>query len=412
MKNIHEIEIKLEKEWTDALDVTFKKKSKDANVDGFRKGNVPKDIFIKKFGIESLYMDSVDAVISIAYKKILDQNKLIPEIEPKVDIKDINEKSITFLFTIVTKPELKLGEYKNLGIKKGKVTISKDEIENEIKNLRSRYAEIVIKEKGTVEDGNTAVIDFEGTVDGKKLEGGSGKDYPLEIGSNTFIPGFESGLIGMKVGEKKTLKLKFPENYTDDLKNKDVTFDVTIKEIKERVLPELNKDFYEDLGYEVKDENEFKERVKKDLKDRKQQEVDDKYLEDVMEKAAANMKGEINNEIIHEEIHRMIHQYEEQLKMQGLSIDQYLEFTKQTREDLEKMMEKEAAKRVKYRYLLENVAEAEKIEISDADAKKEAKIMAETYGMKENEFLTQFGGLDIVKYDMKMRKAMEILKNN
>ena len=124
------------------------------------------------------------------------------------------------------------------------------------------------------------------------------------------------------------------------------------------------------------------------------------------------MKGEINNEIIHEEIHRMIHQYEEQLKMQGLSIDQYLEFTKQTREDLEKMMEKEAAKRVKYRYLLENVAEAEKIEISDADAKKEAKIMAETYGMKENEFLTQFGGLDIVKYDMKMRKAMEILKNN
>lgn len=412
MKNVHNVEIKIDgSEWENILDTVFKKKQKEAKVDGFRKGTVPKDIYLKKVGIQSLYADAIDIAMNSAYKKILTEQKLIPECEPKVDIKNINEKEVVFEFTIITKPEIKLGEYKNLGIKKDKITVTKEEIEKEINQLKTKYAEIVVKENGTVEDGNTAVIDFEGKVDGKVLEGGTGKDYPLEIGSNTFIPGFESGLVGMEVGETKDLNLKFPENYTEDLKNKDVVFKVTIKEIKERILPELNEDFYKDLGYDdVKDSKQFEEKIKAELKHRKEHQVEDKYLNDLMEKAISNMKIELNEEIIHDEIHRMIHQYEEQLKMQGLSIEQYLQFTNSRMEDLESQMKPEAENRVKARYLLEEIAVKENIKITEDDAKKEAKDMASRYGMEEAEFLTAFGGLEVVKYDLKMRKAMDILK--
>lgn len=414
MNNVHNIDITINgKEWEGMLDTAFLKKQKDVKVDGFRKGNVPKDIYIKKVGIESLYMDAVDIAMQSAYKKVLNEEKLIPECEPKVDIKSINKDELVLEFTIITKPEIKLGEYKNLGVKKDKVTVSKEEVESEIKHLRSQYAEIVIKENGTVEEGNTAVIDFEGFVDDKKLEGGSGQDYPLEIGSNTFIPGFESGLVGMKVNEEKELNLKFPENYTEDLKNKDVLFKVTVKEIKERILPELNEDFYKDLGYEdIKDEKAFEDKIKEDIKHRKSHQVEDKYVDELMQKAISNMKIELNPEIVEDEIHRMINQYEQQLKMQGLSIEQYLQFTNSKREDLEEQMKPEAENRVKSRYLLEAVAEKEEIKITDADAKKEAKNMASKYGMEEKEFLQAFGGIDVVKYDMKMRKAIEIIKNN
>lgn len=413
MKNIHEIEIKIDgKKWEDILNAAFKKKSKDLEIDGFRKGAVPKDIYLKKFGIESLYMDAVDVAMSEAYKKALSENKLIPETEPKLDIKNISEKEVVLVFTIITKPEIKLGKYKNLGIKKDEIEVSEEEINDEIKNLQKKLAEIVVKEEGKIEDGNTAVIDFEGKVDGKIIDGGTGSDYPLEIGSNTFIPGFEKSIIGMKVGETKSINLKFPENYTKELAGKDVIFKVTLKQIKAKVLPELGVDFYQDLGYEnVKSEKEFKEKVKHEIEHRKSHEIENNYVEKVLEKGSSQMDVKINEEIIHDEIHRMVHQYEEQLKMQGLNLEKYLEFTNSTMEDLEKMMQSEAAKRVKYRYFLEAVAEAEKIEITNKDADAEVENLATNYGMKKDEFINAFGGLDMIKYDLKMRKAMEIIKN-
>ena len=177
-------------------------------------------------------------------------NKLVPVIEPKLDVKTIDEKSVTFTFTIITKPEIKLGAYKDLKIKKETAKVTKEEIQEEIENLRSKFAEITVKEDGQkIADKDTAVINFKGYVDSKELEGGSGESFPLEIGSNTFIPGFESGLIGLKKGDKKTLELKFPENYAQDLGGKDVTFDVEIMEIKTRVLPEINEEFFNDLVY-------------------------------------------------------------------------------------------------------------------------------------------------------------------
>jgi len=414
MKNVKEIEVELKgKEWQDILEETFKKKAKEVKVDGFRKGSVPKEIFIKKFGIESLYMDATDKALQVAYKKVLEENKIEPVVEPRVDIKHICEDCVTFVFKIISHPEVKLGSYKNLKVKKDAAKVSDEEINNEIETLRNKYAEIMVKDNGQVVLGNTAVIDFEGMVDGKALEGGSGTDFPLELGSNTFIPGFEEGIVGMTIGETKELKLKFPENYTPALKNKEVIFKVTLKSIKERVLPELNKDFYLDLGYDkVETEKDLRAEIKKALTVKKEYDIENIYVESLLEKAANNLKVEVNEEIISDEVERMINQYSEQLRMQGLSIEQYLEFTKSNLEDLKKNMTPEALKRVKYRYLLEGIAKKEEITITQEEAKEEAQKLAETYGMEEADFLTKFGGLDMVKYDLEMRKAIEILKSN
>ena len=411
MKNVHDIEIEIKgKEWEEILDSTFKKKNKDLKVDGFRKGKCPKNIYLQKFGIESLYMDAVDVACGKAYTDALRENNLLPVCEPKMDVKEIDKDHVKFTFTIITRPEVKLGKYKDLGVKKDEVKVSKKEIDAEVARLCSRFAEIVVKENGEVLEGNTAVIDFEGFVDGEVLEGGNGSNYLLEIGSHTFIPGFEEGLVGMKVGETKELNLKFPSEYTKELANKDVKFKVTVREIKERVLPELNKDFYADLGYEdIETEEDFRKEVKKVIEERKKEEVKNKYLDDVLEAASKNMEVSINPEIIDDEIHRMINQFGDQLRMQGLSVDQYLQFTGLSHEDLHKQMEPEATKRVRYRYLIEEVANAEKIEISDEDANSEALDMAANYDVSKEEFLTHFGGLEVVKYDMRMRKALEIL---
>ena len=411
-KNVHEIEITIEgKEWEDILDKVFKKKVKDVKIDGFRKGSVPKDVFIKKMGIETLFMDAVDMAVEPAYKKVLDENKLVPVIEPKLDVKAIDDKKVTFMFTITEKPEIKLGAYTKLGVKKDEVKVTKKEIDEEIDNLRTRFAEIVVKKDGEVKKKDTAVINFKGYVDGKELDGGTGENYPLEIGSNTFIPGFEDALVGMKVNEEKSIDLKFPDNYVPELAGKAVKFDVKVVEIKERVLPEIDKDLFADLGFkDVKTKEEFENKIKSQIEERKTAEVDEQYAEKCLDKAVSNMKIDLDDEIISDEVHRMMHNFEHQLSHQGLNLEQYYEFTKTTHEDLHKQMEPEAIKRVKYRYLLEEIIDKEKIEVSDKDAEKEAETMANNYGMKKDEFVASYGGIDFIKYDMKMRKAIDIVK--
>lgn len=411
-KNVHEIEITIEgKEWETILDKSFKKKNKDVKIDGFRKGNAPKDVYIKKFGIESLYMDAVDMAVEPAYKKALENQNLIPVIEPSLDVKTIDKDKVVFKFTIVTKPEIKLGDYTKLGVKKDEVKVTKKEIEEEIDSLRTRFAEIVVKKEGTVNEKDTAVINFKGYVDGKELEGGSGENYPLEIGSHTFIPGFEEALIGMKVNEEKTIDLKFPDNYVADLAGKDVKFDVKVLEIKERVLPEINEDLYKDLGFDdVKTKEELEAKIKSQLEESKKARIEEEYAEKCLDKAASNMKIDLNEEIIDDEVHRMIHQFENQLKNQGLNIEQYYQFTNTTHEDLHKQMEGEATKRIKYRFLLEAVIDAEKIEVTDKDAEAKADEMAKDYGMTKLEFIEAYGNIEYIKYDMKMRKAIEIIQ--
>ena len=413
-KNEEKITIKIEgEEWQKALDKAFKKKVKEVKVDGFRKGSVPKNIYLEKFGLESLYMEAVDSCLNDAYKKALDKSKVEPVVEPKIDIPAIDKNSVTFTITLVGKPEVKLGEYKNLKIKKDKVSVAQKEIDAEIEHLREQFAEIRVKEDGEVEDGDTAVIDFKGYVDGKELEGGSGENYPLEIGSHTFIPGFEEGVLKMKVGDEKDLELAFPKDYVKDLAGKKVTFHVTLREIKTRVLPDIDDNFFKDLGYDkVTNASELAKEVEKVIKERKQREIDDRFIEEVLNKAAENMKVDLSAEIIDDEVHRMLHQFENQLQMQGLKMEQYLEFSKLTMEDVHKNMEPEAIKRIKYCYLLEAVAEAEKIEVTDEEANKDAEEMAKNYGISKDELLKAFGSMEVLKYDSKMRKTLEFLKTN
>ena len=414
-KSEKEIEIIIEgKEWEEALDKAFKKANKNAKIDGFRPGKAPKDVFLKKYGKESLYMDAADTAADLAYQKLLteyasDVKELVAR--PDIALTDINDEKVTFKFTLTMRPEVKLGKYKDLGVKKDEVKAEEAEIEDAIKHMRERYAEDVLKE-GAIADGDIAVIDFEGFVDGEAFEGGKSENYSLKIGSGTFIPGFEEGLIGLKSGDKKDVKVTFPEDYhAEDLKGKEATFKVTVHEVKEVKIPELDKDFFADLGMEgINTKEELEAQISENILAQKEMESENKYMDDLLEAAAKDVKVEIPEAMINEELDRMVAQYADHLKMQGISIEQFYQFTNSDEQALKDQMRPEAIKRITYRLMLEEIAKAEKIEIDDKEAKEEAKNLAEKYQMKEDEFLSAFGGLDIVKYDMRMRKAMEILK--
>ena len=263
-KSTHEVEVKIEgADWTKAIDDAFANKVKTVTVDGFRKGKCPRSVYEKKFGKESLYLDAADASLQKAYEKAMKENELVPVVQPNVDLKSIDENGVTFVFTITTKPEVKVKKYKGLSVKKEEVKVTKEEIEHEIGHLLERFTEMVTKEDGTVENGNLAIIDFEGFHNGKAFDGGKGENYSLEIGSHTFIPGFEEQLVGMKTGEEKEIQVTFPEEYpNEELKGQEVTFKVKVNEIKEKIARELDKDFFDDLAMEgITDKKSLEEEI-------------------------------------------------------------------------------------------------------------------------------------------------------
>lgn len=414
-KNVKEITIKIEgKEWQDALDKAFEKANKKVKIDGFRQGKAPKEVFIKKYGEESLFMDAADLVLQPAYQKMLYENKDVEIVaQPEVALKSISKDGVEFVFTITTKPEVKLGKYKKLGVKKEKVEVTKEEIENALNETLNRYAENVVKE-GKVENGDIAIIDFEGFKDGVAFEGGKGENYSLTIGSNTFIPGFEDQIIGMSKDEEKDINVTFPEDYhSEDLKGQKVVFKVKVNEIKTTKIPELDKDFFEDLAMEGIDSKESLEKqLEENIKAHKEQHAEDHYIDELLKKGIENMEVDIPEAMINEELDRMIRQYEENLKMQGLTLEQFYQFTNSDEAALKDQMKEEAEKRVASRLLLEAIKVEEKIEIADDEAKKEAEELAKKYNMEKDEFLKLFGGIEMVKYDMEMRRAIEILKEN
>ena len=411
-KNRHEFTIKIEgEEWEKAQDEAFKKRNKNAKIDGFRPGHAPKDVFIKHYGKESLYFDAADNLLQDAYAKVIEKEKVVPVVEPKVDIKSINETGVEFIFTIITKPEVKIKKYKDLGVKKESTKVTKEEIDHEISHLLERYTELMVKD-GEIENGNVAVIDFEGFKDGVAFEGGKGENYSLEIGSNTFIPGFEEQLIGMKTGDEKEIKVTFPKDYSEkSLAGSDATFKVKVHEVKEKQVRELDEEFFEDLAMEgVNSKETLEEEMKKTIKARKETDAENKYVDDLLAKIAENTEVEIPEEMIDDEVHRLIHRFEEQLKMQGISLDLYYEFTKTTHEDLHKQMEGEAKKNVTYRLILEELVKEEKIEVTLEDGEKEADSLAIKYGITKEELLKEFGGLDMIMYDLEIRKVFDKLK--
>ncbi len=410
--NVHEVIVKIEGvEWTEALDKAFKSKQKDAKVDGFRKGKVPRNIYEKHYGKESLFFLAAEEVLQSAYAKAMEESNLIPVVQPSVDIKDISDKGVEFTFKIITKPEVKIKNYKGLGIKPEEIKVTKDEIDHEIGHLLEEYTELVTKE-GEVKNGDVAVIDFEGFKDGKPFDGGKGENYSLEIGSNTFIPGFEEQVIGMKTGEEKDLTVSFPEDYgVEDLKGQPVIFKVKVNEIKEKVTRELDKEFFEDLAMEgVHSKETLEKEVEKNIKAQKEADNENKYIDHLLEEVAKNVEVDIPQEMVDEETTRLLGRFEQQMAMQGISLDIYYQFTKSSEEDLRKQMDKEAYQNVLYRLMLEEIMNLEKIEVSQEEASKEAEELAKKYKMDKEDILKQFGGLEMIQYDLEMHKVIELLK--
>ena len=411
--NIHEVEAKIEgKEWEKACDKVFLEKQKTVKVDGFRKGKVPRNIYEKRFGKESLYLDAAQLVLPDAYDKALKESKIEPIVQPGVNIKNISEKGVEFVFRLISKPEVVIKKYKGLNIKPEKVEVSKEEIDHELSHLLERYTELVTKEKGKVENGDIAIIDFEGFKDGVAFDGGKGENYSLEIGSHSFIPGFEEGIVGMKVGEEKDLDLTFPEDYgAKDLAGAKVVFKVKVNEIKQKQTRELDEDFFEDLGMEgVDSEEKLRKEIKASITAQKEVEAENKYVDHILEEVSKNVEVNIPEEMVEEEVDRLMTRFEEQMKMQGISLDVYYQFTGSSEKDLKSQMEKEAYTNVLYRLMLEELTSLEKVEVSLEEAEKEAEEIAKKYKMEKDEFLKEFGGLDLVKTDLKMRKVIELLK--
>ena len=411
---LHEVVVKIDGErWQKAIDEAFAKKQKTVKVDGFRAGKVPRNVYEKNFGKESLYLDAADTLVQVAYVEALKDSKLIPVVQPSVDIKSIDENGVEFKFTIITKPTVKIKKYKGLKVEKEKVTVKKEEIEEEVKKLLTKYEELAVKKEGSkVSKGDIAIIDFEGFKDGVAFDGGKGENYSLEIGSNTFIPGFEDGVVGMKQGDEKDIELTFPENYgAKDLAGAKVVFKVKVNEIKEKVARKLDEEFFEDLGMKgVTDEKTLKEEIKKNLTAQKEQAAEYKYEERLLEEVAKNVEVDIPEELVDDEIHEMIHRFEHQLSHQGLTLEMYHQFTNTTHEDLHNQFEKEAYKNVLYRLMLEEIKNLEKIDITDEELDKEIEKVAKDFQTTKEDLLKEYNGKEIFKYDFLMHKTINTLK--
>lgn len=411
-KNIHDVEVSITgTDWEKKLDDAFKKVIKKVKIDGFRPGKAPRNIYEKKYGKESLVIEAAEDSINEAYERALKEFKGVPIIQPTVNIKKADLEGVCYVFTFTTKPEVKINKYTKLGVKKDSSKVTDKEVKEEIEKARKEYADLEVKE-GRIENGDIAIIDYEGFDGDTAFEGGKADNYSLEIGSNTFIPGFEDALIGLKAGDKKDVKLTFPKDYhAKDLAGKDVVFKVTVNEVKTKVYPELNEEFFLDLGMEdVKTTEEFEKKVKESLEAQKEYETENKYIDELFEALLKETTVDIPHELIHEEIDQMVSQYEERLKMQGITLEQFFKYTNSSMDDLKSQMHEEAEKRVKLRFAIEEIIDLEKIDATDEEAEKDAEEKSKKHNMTKDEYIKAFGGIEMLKYDIKVQKVLDILK--
>ena len=413
-KNLKEVVVKIEgKDWSDALDKAFKKINATKTIAGFRKGKAPKNVYLKHFGIESLFYEASNICVDKAYNKMIEDNKdLQIAAQPILDIRTVDEKFIEYVFTLTLKPEVKLGKYKKLDVKKDKVKVTKEEIEHEIKHMREDYKEIVIKD-GKIESGDIAVIDFEGFKDGAPFDGGKGENYSLTIGSNTFIPGFEDQLIGHKSGDEVDVNVSFPEDYhAEDLAGEPVVFKVKVHEVKQTKLPELDQDFFEDLNMEGIDSKEKLEaQVKENIKTRKDAQADDKYIDELLEKIAEDTEVDIPYTMVDDEVTHMLEHFKEHIMMQGITIEQFYQLTNSSEDKLREEYKDEALKRIKNRLIIEKIIEVEKIEVTDEEVEAKVEELATKYNMTKEEVKKQYdNNLDYISYDLKVTRVFDIIK--
>ena len=411
-KNIHEVKVEITgKDWEKKLDETFKKIIKKVKIDGFRPGKAPRNIYEQKYGKQSIVVEAVDSCMNEAYVKALKEFKGEPIMQPTVGIEKADETGVIYVFTFTTKPEIKINKYTNLGVKKDSVKVTKKDVDNEIEKMRKEYADLTVKD-GKAENGDTVIIDFEGFDGDKAFEGGKAENYALELGSNSFIPGFEEALVGVKKGDKKDVNVTFPKDYhAEELKGKPVVFKVLVHEVKTKVYPELDEDFFLDLGLEdVKTKEDLEKTIKETMTEQKEYEAENKYVDELFEALLKETSVEVPHELIHEELDRMVEQYAEKLKMQGITLEQFYKFTNSSEEALKAQMHEEAEKRVKLRFAIDEIIELEKIDATDEEANRDAEEKAKKHGMDKDEYIKAFGGLEMLKYDIKVQKVLDILK--
>ncbi|WP_342436984.1 trigger factor [Paenibacillus sp. FSL L8-0436] len=413
-KNLGVLEVEVEAERVaTALDKAFNKVVKKANVPGFRKGKVPRPIFESRFGVESLYQDAIDILLPEVYGEAVEQTDIFPVDRPEVDIEQF-AKGQAFIFKakITVKPEVKLGEYKGLEVPVQKAEVTEEELDAELKRLQERHAELVVVEDEAAANGDITVIDFDGSVDGVQFEGGQAERHSLELGSNSFIPGFEEQVVGMSTGDFKDVEVTFPEAYhAENLAGKAAVFKVKLHEIKRKQLPALDDEFAKDVS-EFDTLEEYKADLKAQLESRKQEELKGVRETAVVDKAAANAEVEIPEAMIASEVQNMVRDFDNRLRQQGMNMDMFLSFSGQTREDLEIQMKDDAEKRVRNNLVLEVIAKEEKIEVSEEEVNQELASMAESFKRSPEEIrsiLAANGSLSSLNEEISLRKTIELL---
>jgi trigger factor len=397
-----------------ALDKAFKKVVQKVNVPGFRKGKVPRQIFEAKFGVESLYQDALDIIIPEAYLEAVKETEIEPVDRPEVDVEQFGKgKTLKFKAKVTVKPEVELGEYKGIEVTEQDTNVTAEEIDAELKRLQERHAELIpVEDDEAAQNGDVVSIGFEGFIDGEPFEGGKAEKYSLELGSGSFIPGFEDQLIGMKKGEEKDVNVTFPEDYhAEQLKGKAALFKVKLHDIKRKNLPAIDDEFAMDVS-EFETLDEFKKDLEKKLKERKEAEAKRKLENEVVEKASAAATIEIPPVMIDNEAEQMLREYENRLRLQGMSLDMYYQFTGQNADALKAGWREDAEKRVRNNLVLEAIAKAENLSVSNEELRAELEQMAPAYNRTADELeriLTANGNLESLRDDLLARKAIQFL---
>ncbi len=398
--------------WKDAQSKAFQKLASELEIKGFRKGKAPESLARQHIDTGKIFNEAINLMLQPAYEEVIREEKLQPFARPSVDVTKVSDTELQLKFIIVLAPEVKLGQYKGLNIEKAKVSVSEKEVNEAIDKLVAGSASLVVSEK-PAKEGDTVVMDFVGKVDGKEFEGGKAENYSLELGSHSFVPGFEEQLVGKKSGEVVEVKVKFPEQYVPELAGKDATFTCTIHEVKEKVLPELNEELIKDLNIpEVKDVEGLKKYQKEQIKAQKEQSATNEALNKVIEEISKNAKIELAHEMIDDEVEGMRKNLEQQVQSRGMSVEQYLQITGQKEEDLSKKMHEDAEKNLRAILVMEQIAKEEKIEVSDADVEFEMAKIADQYHM-ELAKVKEILGKDLPRFkaEIRQRRITDFLLN-
>lgn len=397
-----------------ALDQAFKKVVKQINVPGFRKGKVPRPIFEQRFGVEALYQDAVDILLPEAYGEAIEETKINPVAQPEINVTQIEKgKDFEFEATVTVEPEVKLGDYKGLEIEKQDSELTDQDLQDEIDHSLGHLADMVVKENGAVEEGDTVNIDFDGYVDGEQFEGGQADGYDLEIGSGSFIPGFEDQLVGVKTGEEKDVVVTFPEEYhAEELAGKEATFKTKVNEIKYKEVPELTDEIANELDSDANSVDEYKENLRKRLSEQKAQDAENVEKEEAINKATENTTIDIPQAMIDTELDRMVQEFGQRIQQQGLDLQTYFQISGQDESQLREQMKDDAEQRVKTNLTLSAIADEENIEVTDEDIDKELEKMSSQFNISVEDIKQTLGNTDIIKNDVRIQKVIDLLRDN